>query len=75
MKYNFYVLKKGNKPLPEDINKPVEEAIDKIFNCPELLERITARRMKRGFGKFEYTDNTKKASCILQFVSGIIPKY
>jgi len=75
MKYNFYVIKKSNKPLPEDVNKPVIDAIDKVFSCPELIERITARSMKRGFGKFEYTDTAKQISCVLQFVNGIIPKY
>lgn len=78
MKYNFYALKKGNKPLPEDVNKPVEEAIDKIFGCAGLLQRIKDRRIHRntkGFGKIEYADTAKQTSCLLQFVNGIIPKY
>jgi len=73
MKYVFHEYRRGNRPLPTDINRPVEDSIDKLFKCEELLKEIVECREKLRFCEVEFSRGG--IACNIQFVRGIIPRY
>ncbi|CAK0768745.1 hypothetical protein CCP3SC15_380028 [Gammaproteobacteria bacterium] len=73
MKHNFYELKKSNKPLPEDVNTPVEMTLDDIFHDKELNAKMIDARTKRKFREIGYARGN--LACEVSFVRGVIPKY
>ena len=73
MKHNFYQLKKSKGTLPDDVNAPVESALDDIFHSKDLNAKIKDARENRKFREIVYVHGN--LACEVSFVRGIVPKF
>lgn len=74
--YNFHELRREcrDKPLPDDVNKLVEERSLKVFGDVALVEMLKQIRIKKNFGTAFYLINGFPVA-EYEFQFGICPRF
>jgi hypothetical protein len=75
MKYATYQFSNLKKPLPEDVNAPVEKDIAERFKSKGLDERLKKWRERRRFGDVSFMSQDQKMACAINFQGGIVIRY
>ena len=79
--YNYHEHKHSEAPLPEDINKFVEDTVKKNkHSTPAMLKGLEFARKHKVFGEAQYWDKKGTLICIFNFREGMceefkIPKF